>query len=72
MYTGQGLNPPQLNGLSANTKLVTVSIGGNDITALGPRLLSLYLAGDPGQVPVTPRGTQDGVHERVTGRTLCR
>ena len=80
MYTGQNLNPPQLNGLSANTKLVTVSIGSNDIgfgpivygcavqsvysspaapcrtqltaggsdslaariTAVGPRLLSLY------------------------------
>jgi lysophospholipase L1-like esterase len=53
--TPQGENPPQLTALTEDTKLVTLSIGGNDVlyngTALG--------CGDPATVCTTPADLDD-------------
>jgi lysophospholipase L1-like esterase len=62
--TKQGTNPPQIDAVSADTKLITISVGGNDIalngTALGcgdpattctaPPDLEAKLAALPGQL----------------------
>jgi len=62
--TKQGTNPPQIDAVSADTKLITISVGGNDIalngTALGcgdpattctaPPDLETKLAALPGQL----------------------
>jgi lysophospholipase L1-like esterase len=70
MYTGQGANPAQLNGLTANTKLVTVSIGGNDIgfgqIVYGCAVQSVYTSpAAPCRTRLTAGGT-DTLAARIT------
>lgn len=48
--TPQGTNPPQLDAVSADTKLVTVDVGGNDIGLNGTALE----CGDPATVCMPP------------------
>ena len=48
--TPQGTNPPQITALTKDTKLVTVSVGGNDINYNG----TAVVCGDPASVCTAP------------------
>lgn len=48
--TKQGTNPPQIDAVTADTKLITISVGGNDIGFNGTALA----CGDPATVCTTP------------------
>jgi lysophospholipase L1-like esterase len=50
LHGGQYFQPPQLDAVSATTKLVTITAGGNDIFYL-PNLFAWSCATDPGRLP---------------------
>jgi lysophospholipase L1-like esterase len=52
LNTPQGTAPPQLNSVTSNTKLVTISVGGNDIIYNG----TAVACGDPTNICTAPAG----------------
>ena len=64
MWQAQGTNPPQIDALSADTSLVTVGIGGNDIGFSGIIRTCLGVAqSDPAGHPCQSRFTASGTDE---------
>jgi lysophospholipase L1-like esterase len=55
--TPQGAHPPQITALTADTKLVTVSVGGNDINYNG----TAVVCGDPASECTAPPGLDANV-----------
>jgi lysophospholipase L1-like esterase len=55
--TPQGAAPPQINAVTRDTKLVTISVGGNDITYNG----TAVACGDPTNVCTAPAGLDASV-----------
>ena len=55
--TAQGTAPPQINAVTRDTKLVTISVGGNDITYNG----TAVACGDPANVCAAPAGLDANV-----------
>ena len=55
--TPQGAAPPQINAVTRDTKLITISVGGNDITYNG----TAVACGDPANVCTAPAGLDASV-----------
>ncbi len=54
LYGGQYFQPPQLNALRSSTELVTITVGGNDVSYLG-NLFAWSCQHDPTKVPFLDR-----------------
>ena len=63
--TAQGANPPQLQSVTPDTKLVTVSVGGNDIGYNG----TAVVCGDPATVCTAPASVQANLAALPTALT---
>jgi lysophospholipase L1-like esterase len=55
--TPQGAEPPQINAVTRDTRLITISVGGNDITYNG----TAVACGDPANVCTAPAGLDASV-----------